>query len=518
MNKKPVMLMILDGWGTAEKCASNAISQANPVNFYRLAREYPYTLLTASGMAVGLPEGQMGNSEVGHLNMGAGRVVYQDISRIGKSIQDGDFFENPVLNEALERAQSRNAALHLMGLVSDGGVHSHMDHIFALLKLCHDKGVDRVFLHAFLDGRDTDPQSGKEYVRQLQQKMQEMRVGQIASVQGRFYAMDRDNRWERVEKGYHVLAVGEGILSRDACAAIQNSYDAGVSDEFVEPVVLTDAEGHPLGPVKDNDSIIFFNFRADRAREISHAFMDKHFAHFTRKVHPQVFYVCMTQYDEELDAEVAFKPQNLNHTLGEVLAEKGFKQLRIAETEKYAHVTFFFNGGVEKPNPGEDRILIPSPAVETYDLKPEMSAVEVSERVLQEIDRDYYDFIILNFANPDMVGHTGNLTAAVQAVKTVDACMIRVVDRILQKGGSVVVTADHGNCEVMKCPETGGPLTAHTTNQVPCILVSDQYHNTQLQSGKSLEDIAPTLLALLGVTTPAEMTGSSLIISPVHQI
>jgi len=503
MAKKPVVLMILDGWGEGEPCSGNAITLANPQNFYNLKRQYPDTLLNTSGKEVGLPAGQMGNSEVGHLNMGAGRVVYQEISRISNAIKEGSFYNNSEFLKAVENAKRNDGALHLLGLVSDGGVHSHIEHIYALIDLCRQEQMQKVFVHAFLDGRDTDTHSGIQYVHMLQQKMQDAGTGKIATVSGRFYAMDRDNRWERVEKAYNVMVLGKGRKELDACTAIQKSYDANITDEFVEPIVIVD-EGIPVGQVTDGDSIIFFNFRADRAREISHALVDHEFSRFNRKICPTVHYVCMTKYDANLDAPVAFLPPKLKNTLGEWLSAMNMKQLRIAETEKYAHVTFFFNGGVEKANIGEDRVLIPSPPVRTYDLKPEMSAVEVTERVLQEIDRDYYDVIIMNYANPDMIGHTGVMSAAIKAVKTVDDCLVRVVEKVLQKQGMVLITADHGNCEVMVCPETGKSITSHTTNQVPFILVSEEKRNCQLRQGAALQDIAPTMLDILGSDIPPD--------------
>ncbi len=511
MDKKPLLLIILDGWGEGEKCPRNAISLANPENYYKLKMSYPYTRLNTSGKFVGLPWGQMGNSEVGHLNMGAGRIVYQEITRINNAIEDGSFFENEAFVAAVEQARNNKGSLHLMGLVSDGGVHSHMDHIYALLEFCRRHHLSRVLVHAFLDGRDTDPHSGIKYVHNLQEKMQELGTGKIATVMGRFYGMDRDQRWNRVERAYKALVKGEGHLALDPVAAIEKSYQADVTDEFLEPVVIIDDQGFPLGTVEDGDSIIFFNFRSDRAREISHALIDKDFKDFERIKWPATHYVCMTQYDIKLDTPIAFTPQSLDNTLGQWLAKQDKKQLRIAETEKYAHVTFFFNGGIEAANPGEDRILIPSPPVETYDLQPEMSAREVSQRVIQEIQRDYYDVIILNYANPDMIGHTGNLSAAIIAVQTVDRCLQQVVDYVLQKEGIVLITADHGNCEEMICEQTGCCLTTHTTNLVPCILVSDQHRECRLRSGGSLQDIAPTILSLLGIEIPPEMTGQNLI-------
>jgi len=511
MPKKPLVLMILDGWGNRAACSDNAISLANPVNFCNLKTKYPSTLLACSGKDVGLPAGQMGNSEVGHLNIGSGRIVFQEISRISNAIEDGSFFSNPVFLAAINSARAKNGAVHLMGLLSDGGVHSHSEHIYALLRLCQMQEVEKVFVHAFLDGRDVGPQTAGKYIAELEEEMQRLGVGRMATLGGRFYGMDRDKHWDRIEKAYDAMVLGEGRKAPNAFAALQNSYEARLSDEFMEPVVIIDEKGGPLGLIEDEDSIIFFNFRADRARQISRAFTDRELHSFNRKVRPEVFFVCLTQYDATIEAPVAFPPQNLENTLGEVLAAAGLKQLRIAETEKYAHVTFFFNGGVEAANPGEDRILIPSPAVATYNLQPEMSAPEVSKRVIQEIERDFYDVIIMNYANPDMVGHTGILEAAVRAVKTVDECMIEVVRLVREKGGVTLITADHGNCEMMVCPQTGNPFTAHTCEKVPFILVSDEHIECQLWDDAILSDIAPTILELLDLPVPAEMTGKSLL-------
>lgn len=511
MSDKPLVLMILDGWGCRESCPDNAISQAAPEHFIALENIYPHTLLECSGNAVGLPRGQMGNSEVGHLNIGAGRIVYQEITRISQSIEDGSFFRNQEFIAALDFARQHQGKVHIMGLLSDGGVHSELSHLFALLQLCRGHQMEQVFVHGFLDGRDVAPQSAMDYINTLELKMQELGVGKIATLGGRYYGMDRDNRWDRIERWYKAIVMGEGIKAASAQAAVTASYEARVTDEFMEPAVLLNREGQPVAKIEDGDAVIFFNFRADRARQISHALVDREMTRFNRQVWPQVHYVCMTQYDVDLDAPVAFMPQNLDSTLGEVLSRRGIKQLRIAETEKYAHLTFFFNGGVEEANPGEDRILIPSPKVATYNLQPAMSAREITERTLAEINRDYYDVIIMNYANADMVGHTGVLDAAVEAVKVLDECLIRVVDLVTQKGGAVLITADHGNAETMVCPATGCPLTAHTTNKVPFILVAEKYKGKSLQDQGSLRDIAPTMLSLLGLDIPAEMTGSSLI-------
>lgn len=512
MSNKPMLLMVLDGWGTGSHCDGNAITNANPRNFYRFREEYAATELKCSGKDVGLPAGQMGNSEVGHLNMGAGRIVYQEISRISNAIEDGSFFENPVLRAAVQSARDKQAAVHLMGLLSDGGVHSHMEHILALLDLCRREEAERVYVHAFLDGRDVGPKTAPQYLQQLDEYMKSIGLGRFATISGRFYAMDRDNRWDRVEKAYSALVCGEGNPAPNWAAAMESSYEARITDEFVEPVVIVDSQGEPIATVNDNDSIIFFNFRADRAREITRAFVDEDFSHFERQRRPRVNYVMMTQYDVTIDAPIAFEPQNLKQTLGEVLAQNGLRQLRIAETEKYAHVTFFFNGGVEKPNVNEERILVPSPTVKTYNMKPEMSAVEVTDRVVAAIDQDCYDVIIMNYANPDMVGHTGILDAAIEAVRVVDQCLARVTERVLAHDGVVLMTADHGNCETMQCPITGGPFTAHTNNKVPFILISDRLKEARLREGGALCDIAPTMLELLNIDIPREMTGRSLIL------
>jgi len=511
--KRLLALIILDGWGCAEQDNGNAIGLARTPNFRRFQENYPATTLRASGEAVGLPEGQMGNSEVGHLNIGAGRVVYQDITRISKAIQRGDFFTNPVLVEAMQKAREQKSSLHLFGLVSDGGVHSHITHLFALLEMAQRCRLPRVFIHAFLDGRDVPPASAKEYLQRVEKKCCELGTGAIATVMGRYYAMDRDRRWERVEKAFDAIAYGKGEKAVLPQAALEKSYEAGVTDEFVVPTVIVDDQGNPKGKVKPGDVIIFYNFRADRAREITRAFTDREFSGFTRKKgDPGVHFACLTQYDVAIQAPVAFPPLNLKNTLGEVLAGHGLSQLRIAETEKYAHVTFFFNGGVEEPNAGEDRILIPSPKVATYDLKPEMSAYEVTDAVLAEIKKEKYDVVVLNYANPDMVGHTGVLEAAVRALEVVDECLGRVVTAVLGKGGIALITSDHGNAEQML--EEGGeePHTAHTTNEVPLILAGEKYRGSLLREGGALEDLAPTVLEILGIPQPPEMTGRSLLL------
>lgn len=495
------MLMILDGFGLRAETAGNAIAAARTPNFDRLWAEWPHATLGASGLDVGLPDGQMGNSEVGHTNIGAGRIVYQELTRITKAIQDGDFFSNPALNAAID-ALDPDGTLHLMGLLSDGGVHSHNTHLYALLELAHRRGVRRVAVHSFLDGRDTDPKSGAGYLEELETEMKRLGTGFSATVTGRYYAMDRDKRWERVREGYEAVALGRGTSFTDAAAAVRESYAADVTDEFVKPLVR---EGY--GGVRDGDSIIFYNFRPDRAREMTRAFVDPEFDGFPI-VRPRLAaYVCMTCYDATMpNCSVAFCPQELTHTLGEVVEENGLSQLRIAETEKYAHVTFFFNGGVEAPSPHEDRILIASPKVATYDLKPEMSAYEVTDALLEALEKKDYGMIVLNYANCDMVGHTGVFEAAVRAVEAVDECLGRVVGRVLALGGVVLLTADHGNADMMQNPD-GSPMTAHTTNRVPVLSIGER---RKLREGGVLCDLAPTVLELLGIDPPAEMSGKSL--------
>lgn len=507
--RKPVMLMILDGWGISGDVDGNAVAQANTPYFDYLLDKYPNSLLTASGEDVGLPNGQMGNSEVGHLNIGAGRTVYQDLTRISKAIREGEFFTNKTLLEAMLTA--KGSSLHLIGLLSDGGVHSHISHLFALLEMAKDHGVDKVFVHALLDGRDVPPANAREYVDAVEEKFRSLGVGAFASIIGRFYGMDRDKRWDRVEKAYRAMVFGDGVKASLASGAVARSYEIGETDEFVQPTVIIGQSGEPVGTVKNGDTVIFFNFRPDRAREITRAFVDENFTGFDRGGDfPKVHYVCLTQYDKTIDAQVAFRPQVLDNTLGEYLSKNGLKQLRIAETEKYAHVTFFFNGGVEQPNPGEERILIPSPKVATYDTMPQMSAFEVAEAVVKEIEADRFDVIILNFANPDMVGHTGVTEAAVAAVEAVDKCIARVCEAVKEKGGTIFITADHGNAEQMTDPGNGQPWTAHTLNPVPFIYVHDGSGESVLHPGR-LEDIAPTILNVLGLPKPAEMTGRSLI-------
>ncbi len=493
----------MDGFGKNESTYGNAIAAAKKPNLDKIVSENPMTFIGASGLDVGLPDGQMGNSEVGHTNIGAGRVVYQELTRITKSIQDGDFFTNEALVGAMENCKKNSSALHLMGLMSDGGVHSHNTHLYGIMELAKRSGVDKVYIHCFMDGRDVPPTSGKDYLAELYEKCDEIGVGEIATVMGRYYAMDRDNRWERVVKAYKAMTEGEGVKFDCACKMMEESYANDVTDEFIVPAVSEKAV-----PVKDNDSIVFFNFRPDRAREITRAFVDPAFSGFEREQLKGLYYVCMTQYDATMpNVHVAFKPESLENTFGEYISDKGLKQLRIAETEKYAHVTFFFNGGVEKQYPGEDRILVKSPAVATYDLQPEMSAYEVTDKLLAAIDSDKYDTIILNYANCDMVGHTGVFDAAVKAVEAVDTCVGKIVDAVAAKGGVTLITADHGNADKMYEAD-GSPFTAHTTNPVPFIVVG---YPCELREGGRLCDIAPTMLKIMGLEQPKEMTGVSII-------
>lgn len=508
MTKRPVVLMILDGFGITDKVDGNAVMAANKPNYDKYIKKYPYTELSASGLDVGLPKGQMGNSEVGHLNIGAGRIVYQELTRITKEIEEGDFFNNEALNYAVDMAIENKSSLHLLGLLSDGGVHSHIDHVKALFKLAKNKGLTKVYLHGFMDGRDTPPTSGKDFVIEIENYLKEINNGHIASLSGRYYAMDRDNRWERVKLAYDAIVHGEGEYCHSAVKAMEKSYDDNKTDEFVLPVVITE-DGKPKATIKNNDSVIFFNFRPDRAREMTRALIDIDFKGFERE-RLNLNFVTMTQYDKTIEkVKVAYLPQSYTNTLGEYISSLGKKQLRMAETEKYAHVTFFFNGGIETPNPGEDRVMIPSPKVATYDLKPEMSAYDLTEELIKRIEEDIYDLIIVNYANADMVGHTGVFDAAVKAVETVDYCMGKVVDKILEKAGSVFVTADHGNAEQMIDYSSGKPMTAHTSDPVPFIHISEQVK--ALKSGGKLSDIAPTLLEEMGINKPEEMTGLSLI-------
>ena len=503
--------MILDGYGLNEKKEANAVAMANTPVMDKLMAEYPFVKGNASGMAVGLPEGQMGNSEVGHLNMGAGRIVYQELTRITKEIQDGDFFKNEALLKAVKNCKENNSDLHLFGLLSDGGVHSHNSHMYGLLELAKKEGIQNVYVHAFLDGRDTAPASGKGFVQEALDKMNEIGVGKIASVMGRYYAMDRDNRWDRVEKAYKAIADGEGVTAEDALSAVQNSYDKDETDEFVLPTVIME-NGAPVATVKDNDSVIFYNFRPDRARELTRAFCADEFDGFERKGgRKNTTFVVFTEYDVTIpNKTVAFHKVEITNTFGEYLAKNGKTQLRTAETEKYAHVTFFFNGGVEEPNKGEERLLVKSPKVATYDLQPEMSAYKVCDGLVDAIKSDKYDVIIINFANPDMVGHTGVQEAAVKAVEVVDECVGKAVEALKEVDGQMFICADHGNCEQLIDYETGAPFTAHTTNPVPFILVNYD-ENYTLREGGCLADIAPTLLEMMEMEQPAEMTGKSLL-------
>ena len=500
--KKPLVLMILDGFGYNPEDYGNAIHAADKKNIDKLFSSNPKTLIGASGMDVGLPDGQMGNSEVGHTNIGAGRIVYQELTRITKSIADGDFFSNDAFLSAVENCKQNGSALHLMGLLSNGGVHSHNSHLYGLLELAKKNGLEKVYVHCFMDGRDVPPTSGKDFIVELENRMKEIGVGKIATVMGRYYAMDRDNRWERVGKAYDAMVKGEGNQNPCPVDTMEKSYADGVTDEFVIPTVCAKE-----GAISANDSVIFFNFRPDRAREITRTLVDPEFTGFARELFPLTF-VCMTQYDATMpNVRVAFKPQSLKNTFGEYISNKGLKQLRIAETEKYAHVTFFFNGGVEKTYEGEDRALINSPKVATYDLQPQMSAYEVTDELLSRIASDKYDVIILNYANCDMVGHTGVFEAAVKAVEAVDDCVGKIVDAVLAKGGACLITADHGNADKMYEPD-GSPFTAHTTNPVPFVVVG---YDCKLREGGRLADIAPTMLDILGLPQPAEMDGKTLI-------
>ncbi|MCI8919549.1 MAG: 2,3-bisphosphoglycerate-independent phosphoglycerate mutase [Eubacterium sp.] len=510
MSKKPTVLMILDGFGLNDTQEGNAVVQGNTPVIDKLMKDYPFVKGYASGLAVGLPDGQMGNSEVGHLNMGAGRIVYQELTRITKEIEDGEFFKNEALLAAVDNCRKNNSDLHLFGLLSDGGVHSHNTHLYGLLELAKREGLKNVYVHCFMDGRDTAPSSGKGFVQALVDKMAEIGIGEIATISGRYYAMDRDNRWDRVEKAYLALTKGEGVKAQDPVAAMQASYDDNKTDEFVMPTVI-EKDGAPTAVVKDQDSVIFFNFRPDRAREISRVFCCDDFDGFDRGARKQVKYVCFTEYDVTIpNKEIAFKKVELDNTFGQFLAANGKTQARIAETEKYAHVTFFFNGGVEEPNEGEDRILVNSPKVATYDLQPEMSAPAVCDKLCEAIRSKKYDVIIINFANPDMVGHTGVMEAAKKAVEAVDHCVGRAVEALLEVDGQMFICADHGNAEQLVDYETGVPFTAHTTNPVPFILVNYDPAYT-LREGGCLADIVPTMIEMMGMEKPAEMTGKSLL-------
>ncbi|WP_257351897.1 2,3-bisphosphoglycerate-independent phosphoglycerate mutase [Pseudalkalibacillus decolorationis] len=509
MANKPVALIILDGFALRDEMKGNAVSQAKKPNFDRYWNEFPHAQLQASGKAVGLPAGQMGNSEVGHLNIGAGRVVYQSLSRVNLSIEEGEFYENETFQDAMDHVNKKDSALHVFGLLSDGGIHSHIDHLYALLRLAARKNVDKVYIHGFLDGRDVGPTTAGTYITALQDKMDELGVGQFATISGRYYSMDRDKRWDRVERSYRAMVYGEGPSYQNPIEVVEDSYKNEIHDEFVLPSVITKGDGSPVATVQDDDAIIFFNFRPDRAIQISQVFTNEDFRGFERgNKHPKdLHFVCLTHFSESVQGEVAFKPTNLDNTLGEVLAQQGLKQLRIAETEKYPHVTFFFSGGREKEFPGEERILVDSPKVATYDLKPEMSVYEVTSALLNEIEADKHDAIILNFANPDMVGHSGKLEPTIKAIEAVDECLGRVVDLLLEKDGAAIITADHGNSDEVITME-GNPMTAHTTNPVPVIVTKK---GAELRKDGILADLSPTILDLLQAKQPKEMTGKTLI-------
>jgi len=511
--RTPVLLVVLDGWGVRREREANAIAIAGTPNMDALAREFPSTILETSGLSVGLPDGQMGNSEVGHTNLGAGRIVYQDLVRINRAIEDGSFFANDALLLACRRAKESGGALHLLGLLSDGGVHSHVDHVHACLELARREGVDRVFVHAFMDGRDTPPRSGAAFMAELERRLRDRGHARVATVCGRYYAMDRDKRWDRVALAHAALVHGEGRRAKSGVAAVEASYADGEGDEFVKPAVIVDADGKPAGPIRDGDAVLFFNFRADRAREITRALAGEGFRDFDRGAAPQLSaYVCMTEYDATFGLPVAFAPEDLTEIFPEIVARAGLAQLRCAETEKYAHVTFFFNGGRETVFPGEDRILVPSPRdVRTYDQKPEMSARELTGKLVEAIGAGKHDFVLVNFANPDMVGHTGILEAAVKAVKVVDECIGRLSKAARERGMAMLVTADHGNCELMTDPTTGEPHTAHTLNPVPFLLADPDYRGAKLRSKGVLADVAPTILQVMGLPKPREMKGLGLV-------
>ena len=508
MSKKPVSLIILDGWGIGKDYPGNAITLGNTPNFDRLMKENPNSTLDASGIAVGLPVGQMGNSEVGHMNIGSGRVVYQELPRITNAIEDGSFFMKKEFLSAIENARKNNSKIHLMGLVSDGGVHSHVKHLYGLLELMKKENLEDVYVHAILDGRDVKTTAGKEQIKELEDKMKEIGVGEIATISGRYYTMDRDKRWERTKLAYDAIVHGQGIKAKSSIKAVENSYEAGIEDEFIIPTVI-EKEGKPAGQLEDGDSVIFFNFRPDRARQITRAIVDTDFEGFDRGEKINTFYVSMTQYDKTINhVMVAYTSEPPINTISQYVSLNDLNQLKIAETEKYAHVTFFFNGGIEEPYINEDRVLVPSPKVATYDLQPEMSAEEVKENLIERINMDKYDLIVANFANPDMVGHTGIIPAAVKAVETVDRCLGEVLEALEKKGGSTLITADHGNSEEL-LDDDGNTVTAHTTNKVPLIYVGEE--KLKLNSGR-LSDLAPTLLEFMGLESPEEMTGKSLIL------
>jgi 2,3-bisphosphoglycerate-independent phosphoglycerate mutase len=511
---KPVLLVVLDGWGIRAERDANAIAVAGTPNMDALVREFPHTAIETSGLSVGLPEGQMGNSEVGHTNLGAGRIVYQDLVRINRAVEDGSFFRNDALLLACRRAKENGGALHLMGLVSDGGVHSHNEHLYALVELARREGVPRTFVHAFMDGRDTPPKSGLDYMAQLEKRLRDTGYGKVAVVSGRYYAMDRDKRWDRVALAYAAIVKGDGQRASSGVGAMEAAYGRGETDEFVKPTVVVNGDGKPVGPVRDGDAVLFFNFRADRAREITRALADEGFKEFDRGHAPRLSaYVCMTEYDKTFPYPVAYAPQDLTEIFPEIVSHAGLSQLRCAETEKYAHVTFFFNGGRETVFPGEDRILVPSPRdVKTYDEKPEMSAREVTEKLVAAIGTGKYGFVLVNYANPDMVGHTGILDAAVKAVKVVDECVGRLWQAAKAQRMAMLVTADHGNCELMTDPQTGEPHTAHTLNPVPFILADPDFRGARLRAKGVLADVAPTALQVMGLPQPKEMKGLGLLL------
>ena len=510
---RPLVLVILDGWGYSPKVESNAIALARKPTWEELTASFPHTLIHTSGRAVGLPEGQMGNSEVGHLNMGAGRVINMDVTRLDLLIESGEFFQQPLLLQAMEHARRRQ--LHLMGLVSDGGVHSQQAHLYALLRIAAENKVERTFVHAFMDGRDTPPHSGVEFLQQLQQRMRTYGVGQIATVNGRYYAMDRDKRWARIERAYNAMVLGEGFRAPDPLAAIRASYEHDVTDEFIEPIVVADERGEPLTRIRDRDAVIFFNYRADRARQMTRALTDPELEQPPRSTMPRdLFFAGMTRYDKTLEVPFLLQPQSSDKILAQILAAEGLKNLRLAETEKYAHVTYFFNGGVEKPYAGEERILVPSPKVATYDLLPQMSAEGIAEAAEKAVASGSFDLLVVNFANADMVGHSGKLEPTTRAVEAVDACLGRIHRALRQRGGAMIVTADHGNAEVMVDAASGGPHTFHTTNPVPLLIAADGASAWKLRADGSLRDIAPTVLSMLGLPQPKEMSGSDLRLLP----
>jgi 2,3-bisphosphoglycerate-independent phosphoglycerate mutase len=510
----PILLAILDGWGAGPPTGANAIYMANTPNMDRWQNSYPHTTLLAHNGAVGLPKGQMGNSEVGHLNIGAGRIVYQDFTRINHAIKSGSFFDNDVLKNTFATAAKKKCAVHLMGLISDGGVHSHVDHLLALLKMAAVHDLTEVYIHAFMDGRDTPPTSGLDYISQLQHELVLLGTGRLATISGRFYAMDRDKRWERIEVAWQAIVDGQGIPGHDPVQAVKDAHHRGETDEFIKPIVLLDENDDPVAPVKDNDVVLMFNFRADRVRELTHVFTDNNWDEFAVDFRPALAeYVTFTRYDKDFNLPVVFPPFSMEHILAEEISSSGLKQLRIAETEKYAHVTYFFNGGREEPFPLEDRILVPSPKeVATYDQKPEMSAYLVTEELLRRLESESFSLIVLNFANGDMVGHSGIMEAAIRACEAVDTCLGKIVEKFCDKGGITLITADHGNAETMRDPHSNSPFTAHSSNPVPFILVSERYKNATLRPGGSLRDIAPTILNLQNLAIPEEMTGRSLII------